>query len=195
MHKSINCIVTGVGGQGTILASKLIAQTAIRLGKPARTAETIGMAQRGGSVVSHVRIGAAFSPLIPLSGADLILGFEPGETVRVLPYLKDGGLVIAANTVIQPVMASLTGQAYSGEAMLDYLREHVGRLAVVDTEQICADCGSARVINTALLGYAAASGVLGFGLAELEEEVRQSVKSRYVEMNITAMRAGADFAG
>ena len=85
----MNCLLAGVGGQGTVLASKLIAQSAMNRGLNARTAETIGMAQRGGCVVSHVRVGEKIhSPLIPQHKADLIIGFEPAEAVRCLPYLK-----------------------------------------------------------------------------------------------------------
>ena len=80
----MNCILAGVGGQGTVLASKLIAQAGLSSGQMVRTAETIGMAQRGGCVVSHVRIGDAASPLIPERCADLILAFEPAEAVRCL---------------------------------------------------------------------------------------------------------------
>ena len=85
---STNIILCGVGGQGTILASRLIAAAALRSGIQIRTAETIGMAQRGGSVFSHIRLGdGAASPLIARGTADLIIGFEPGETVRQLPFL------------------------------------------------------------------------------------------------------------
>ena len=105
MNKSI--LLAGVGGQGTVLASKLIAQAAIDLGFPARTAETIGMAQRGGCVVSHVRIGEAHSPLIPKGKADIIIGFEPAEAVRCLPYLKEEGVVVTTKKAIKPVTASV----------------------------------------------------------------------------------------
>lgn len=87
----VNCILTGVGGQGTVLAAQLIAGAAMRRGIPVRTAETIGMAQRGGHVVSHVRLGGAYSPLVPRASADLLIGFEPAEAVRCYPYLKQGG--------------------------------------------------------------------------------------------------------
>lgn len=84
-----NIILCGVGGQGTVLASKLIAAAAMEKGIPVMSAETIGMAQRGGSVFSHVRMGEnLYSPMIAKGTADMILGFEPGETVRMLPYLK-----------------------------------------------------------------------------------------------------------
>ncbi|MCL2267332.1 MAG: 2-oxoacid:acceptor oxidoreductase family protein, partial [Treponema sp.] len=86
---TFNCIIAGVGGQGTVLASKLIAAAAMKKGFDARTTETIGMAQRGGSVFGHIRIGDnIFSPLVPLGKADAIIAFEPSEAVRQLPYLS-----------------------------------------------------------------------------------------------------------
>ena len=141
MNKSI--LLAGVGGQGTVLASKLIAQAAIDLGFPARTAETIGMAQRGVCVVSHVRIGEAHSPLIPKGKADIIIGFEPAEAVRCLPYLKEEGVVVTTKKAIKPVTASLSGSSYDGTEMIDYLTRNQEKLVVVDGEKICAACGSA----------------------------------------------------
>ena len=133
MNKSI--LLAGVGGQGTVLASKLIAQAAIDLGFPARTAETIGMAQRGGCVVSHVRIGEAHSPLIPKGKADIIIGFEPAEAVRCLPYLKEEGVVVTTKKAIKPVTASLSGSSYDGTEMIDYLTRNQEKLVVVDGEK------------------------------------------------------------
>ena len=101
---TVNIILSGVGGQGTILAAKLLAQAAMNRGETVKTAETIGMAQRGGSVVSHVRIGERIqSPLIPLAHADLIIGFEPAEAIRCLPYLRENGIVIMSSKVIVPM--------------------------------------------------------------------------------------------
>ena len=92
-----NIILCGVGGQGTVLASKLIAAAAMEKGIPVMSAETIGMAQRGGSVFSHVRMGEnLYSPMIAKGTADMILGFEPGETVRMLPYLVLNVLMLGA---------------------------------------------------------------------------------------------------
>ena len=105
------------------LASRLIAQAAMNNGHAARTAETIGMAQRGGCVVSHVRVGEEIhSPLVPKGGADLILGFEPAEAVRALPYLKPDGVVITSTKAIRPVTASLTGSDYDGTEAIAYLK-------------------------------------------------------------------------
>ena len=124
-----NCLLCGVGGQGVVLASRLIAYAAMEKGNFVRTAETIGMAQRGGSVVSHVRIGdEIYSPQVPVGSADVILAFEPGEAVRCLPYLKKDGLVIADSRIVKPVTASLGGSSYNAEEMTAYLEKHAGKL-------------------------------------------------------------------
>ncbi len=103
-----NIVLCGVGGQGIVLAAKLLAATAMEKGLNVMSAETIGMAQRGGSVFSFVKIGDQVdTPMMGNGTADLIIGFEPGETVRVLPYLKQGGTVITSDRPVVPVSASL----------------------------------------------------------------------------------------
>ena len=151
----MNCILAGVGGQGTVLASKLNAQAGRTAGRQVRTAETIGMAQRGGCVVSHVRTGdVVLSPLVPLGQADVLIGFEPAEAVRCLPYLKAEGTAIVCTKAVRPVTASLTGSAYDGSEMVEYLQKNVPHLILVDGEAICAAVGSPRALNVALLGAA-----------------------------------------
>lgn len=187
-----NVLLCGVGGQGTVLASRLIALAAMEKGMDARGAETIGMAQRGGSVVSHVRIGGEIhSPLIPHGGADVIIGFEPAEAVRCLPYLKRGGYMVVSPAPIRPVTASLTGGAYRGTEMMDYLQKSLDRLAVVDGASICARCGSPKVLNVALLGAAVASGLMGITLEEMEQAVKDRVPEKFRDMNIMALKLGA----
>lgn len=188
-----NCLLCGVGGQGVVLASRLIAYAAMEQGDFVRTTETIGMAQRGGSVVSHVRAGEeVHSPLIPAGGADVILAFEPGEAVRCLPYLKEGGLVITNSRIVKPVTASLGGSSYSGDEMLDYLEKKTGRVIVVDGDEICRRAGSPKVLNTALLGAAAKSGALGISMNEMLEAVRKNVKEKYIALNETALKLGGE---
>ena len=110
-----NYLLCGVGGQGTVLAAKVIAEAAIARGEDVKTTETIGMAQRGGPVTSFVRTGENIhSPIIPLGTADAILGFEPGEVVRNLSYLKPGGTVVVNSKAQMPVTAALTGSDYNG---------------------------------------------------------------------------------
>lgn len=188
-------IIAGVGGQGIVLASKLIARTALAAGCTARTSETIGMAQRGGSVVSHVRVGEAgapvHSPLVPLGSARTVLGFEPGEAVRALPYLAAGGTVVVNARPVPPVTAALTRTEYDGSEMLAYLGRCGPTLVVVDGDAVCAEVGSPKVLNTALLGAAAAAGALGFTVDEIERTIRATMPERFVEMNVRALRAGA----
>lgn len=192
----INCLLTGVGGQGTVLASKLLAHCAIERGLAARTAETIGMAQRGGSVVSHVRIGddgdisKIYSPLIPSGCADIIIGFEPGEAVRSLHYLKKGGTVVVGSRAIKPTTDSLGKTSYEAAPMLDYLRAKVEKLVVVDSESICNECGSSRVLNIVLLGAACASGGLGISEQDMISAITAMVKPAYLQMNLRAFGMG-----
>ncbi|MBC8571155.1 indolepyruvate oxidoreductase subunit beta [Zongyangia hominis] len=189
---NISAMLSGVGGQGTVLASKLIALSAMQKGLFARTAETIGMAQRGGCVVSHVRIGEDIhSPMIPLGGADLILGFEPAEAVRCLPYLKEGGTVVVSAKEVKPVTAALGGNDYSAQEMLSFLQDHAGHAVIVDTAAICEKCGSAKVLNVALLGAAAATGALGLTLEEMEGALRKRLPEKFLPMNLEALRLGA----
>lgn len=185
-------LLCGVGGQGTILASKLIAQAAMNKGMDAKSAETIGMAQRGGSVVSHVRIGEEiYSPMIPLGKADVIIGFEPGEAVRALPYLKEDGRMVVCPDSIQPVTASLGIGGYEGNECVEYLKSRVKNLVVVPGREICEKCGSSKVLNTALLG-AAAGDVLGLELKEIKKAVSDLVPERFHALNQKALELGAE---
>ena len=179
---SKNCLLCGVGGQGVILASKLIACAAMEQGLKVRTSETIGMSQRGGSVVH--------SPMIPEGQADLILAFEPAEAVRSLSYLKKGGAVVVNQKAVQSAVSTLSQQGYEGDEMIEYLRAQDLRLYVVDGEELCARVGSSKVLNVALLGTAAASGALGITPEEMEREIRRRVKPAYVEMNVKALALG-----
>lgn len=193
MSGRTNIIIAGVGGQGTVLASKLVARAAMDAGMSVRTSETIGMAQRGGSVVSHVRVSDApiASPLMASGAADTLLGFEPGEAVRCLHYLRPGGCAVVNAHAVAPVAAALARTGYSGEAMLARLRECGARLIVVDGDAICAGIGSPKVLNVALLGAAAAAGALGFTAEQLAAAIRATVRPQFVDMNIQALHAGA----
>ena len=193
MRNYILYILAGVGGQGTVLASKLIASCAMRRGQKARTAETIGMAQRGGCVVSHVRVGEdTYSPLVPLGEADLIIGFEPAEAVRNLPYLREGGAVVVSSRAVKPITDAFSPKKYDGADMLDYLRRQVHTM-VVDADRACREAGSYKALNMALLGAAASAGVLGIGMEELEQAIRERLPEKLHEINLRAARAGAKY--
>lgn len=183
-----NILLCGVGGQGTVLASKLIAAAAMKKGLSVMSAETIGMAQRGGSVFSHIRIGDNLhSPMIAAGTADILIGFEPGETVRMLPYLKKDGQVIVSSHAIIPVTAVLSNGSYDSEAMLAYLKQTVAHLLVIDTEEACLALGSSKVLNILLLGAAIESGALGLTETEIKDAIKERLPERFHELNFRAL--------
>lgn len=183
-----NIVLCGVGGQGTVLASKLIAAAAMSVDIPVMSAETIGMAQRGGSVFSHLRMGEdIFTPMIGEGEADLILGFEPGETVRMLPYLKKGGQVVVSNRPVMPVTASVSGSSYRGQDMLEYLERNVEHLMIVDTEKACEELGSAKVLNVLMLGAALKTDTLGLSKEAVEQVMLQRLPEKFHELNLRAL--------
>lgn len=189
MNKDI--LICGVGGQGTVLASKLIASAAMSEGNVVHSAETIGMAQRGGSVTSHCRIGnKAFSPLIPMGNADMILAFEPAEAVRNFKYLKKDGIVIVNNEPIKPITESLKNMGYDGKAMIEFLKQNAKECITLNSEEICGPLGSARFFNIAILGVAAGSGYLGIDANSIIHEIETKVKAKFVEINKKAFAIG-----
>ena len=187
-----NIILCGVGGQGTVLASKLTAAASMAKGLNVRSAETIGMAQRGGSVLSYLRIGECASPLINNGCADLIIGFEPAETVRALSYLKEGGIVITSDRAMMPVTAALKGSDYEGSKMTDYLKSleggRIGKLVIVNTDDAMRDLGSPKVMNMVLLGAAARGGFLGeVTIDDIRQALVKKVKPQFHELNFKAL--------
>ena len=180
MKKDI--LICGVGGQGTVLASKIIAASAMDEGSAVHSAETIGMAQRGGS---------AYAPLIPQGAADMILAFEPAEAVRNLGYLKKDGIVIVNRVPVKPVTESLQDTGYDGTEMIAYLQKKCSCI-VIDAEKICAPFGSSRYFNIAILGVAVGSGRLGISKETVLAELERRVPSKYVETNKAAFYAGVE---
>ena len=183
---SKNIIICGVGGQGTVLAAKVLSQAAISDGERVLSAETIGMAQRGGSVVSHVRIGEdVYSPLVPQGQADVLIAFEAAEAVRNIAFLKQGGSVIVNKKVVQPVTASLSGKAFDENEMISYLEKVAGNVIAVDTDQACKDLGSSKVVNMVLLGAASKTGLISKD--ELKAALKLLVKPEFYELNVRAI--------
>ena len=181
-------VLCGVGGQGTVLASKLIAAAAMDKGLDVMSAETIGMAQKGGSVFSHLRVGRrVHTPMIAKGTADIIIAFEPAEAVRMLPYLKEGGSVIVNSHAVKPVTSVLKDSGYDGSEMVGYLKENVENLTVIDCEKACREIGSPKVTNMVLLGAAVRSGVLDFTMEEITETMKRMVKPQFQEANVAAL--------
>lgn len=188
MKKDI--MICGVGGQGTVLASKIIAASAMDEGSAVHSAETIGMAQRGGPVTSHVRIGeGAYSPLIPVGGADLLIAFEPSEAVRNLRYLKKDGFVIVNRVPVKPTTLG-SSEGYDGKAEIAFLQSKCDCL-VVDSDALCAPFGSSKFFNVAVIGAAAGTGKLGIGADTIRSTIVRIVPERFQEKNLAAFDAGS----
>lgn len=189
-----NIILCGVGGQGTVLASKLISSVAMEKGLKVMSAETIGMSQRGGSVFSFIRIGdEVLTPMIGEGEADIIIAFEPGEAVRMLPYLKEDGQMIVSAAEVMPVMATLTGEDYQGKQMLDYLTTKVKQLIVADTEDACNKIGTTKALNVFLLGVAVFKGALGITEEELKKVIQNKVPEKFHKLNFKALECAKEY--
>lgn len=188
-------IIAGVGGQGQVLASRLIGAAAIASGYPARTGENIGMAQRGGSVVSNVRIGdEEQSATVPSGQADLIIGFEICETARAMKKLKPGGRVILSDLVVKPVTVSLGMQAYDREKMLEYIKKNAESLTVLDAAELAIKAGSVKAANVVMLGAAAGSGAMPLEREAFYKALEMNLPAKYLELNKTAFELGYQYA-
>ena len=160
-----------------------------------KTAETIGMAQRGGSVFSHVRLGdGVASPLMARGTADLIIAFEPAEAVRQLPFLKPDGCVVVSSRPVVPVSAMTGGPAYEYEAIMAYLREQVANLVVVDADHAAAELGSAKCLNVVLLGAASRAGELGLTEEDLLAAIHTLLPNKLWELNEQALKYTASLS-
>jgi indolepyruvate ferredoxin oxidoreductase, beta subunit len=185
MAKSI--LLVGVGGQGTILASKLLSIGLLEAGYEVKMSEIHGMSQRGGSVSSQVRYGdQVFSPVIELGGADVLVSFELMEALRWLEYLKPDGKVIVNNYRINP-MPVVTGEATYSEGIAEELSA-AAQTAYINAGEIAEQIGDPRVMNIVLLG----ATVKAMGLTEINWEniIAGNVKQDFAALNIEAFNAG-----
>lgn len=188
-----NILICGTGGQGIVLTSRLLAKACAERGEAVRTAETIGMAQRGGCVASHVRIGECASPLVPAGEADLIIAFEPSEAVRSLKYLKPDGKILVCTTPIVPVTAAKDGN-YDGKAALEYLKTLESEVFIFDGDAFEASCGGAKALNVGILSAAVALGLCPMSEEELEAALNRPPLNRRVEQNRKAVEEGKKLA-
>lgn len=187
-QKKFDLLITGVGGQGAILASDIIGKAAVAAGLPIRAAETHGMAQRGGSVVNHIRIGEDFGSMIPKKGADLMLALEPMEAVRYLDFLKDGGVVIVnTQTVLSVTVTSGLAKYPEVSDILDVLSEKY-IVKAFNADELAFEAGSRLAMNVVMVG--AVSGYLPIPKETLLESVKALVPQKTVEVNLRAFEMG-----
>ena len=188
MTKSI--MLVGVGGQGTILASKLLTIDLMEAGYDVKMSEIHGMSQRGGSVSSQVRYSKdqVYSPVIEIGGADMIVSFEKVEALRYLKYLKEGGTIVANNYKMESV-ATITGKAeYKVEEVDKKLKELNAK--VINAADKATELGNAKVMNIILLGTV----IKGMHLEDIDWEqiIRDNVKEKFIDINIRALHEGME---
>ncbi len=187
----ISIVITGVGGQGTLLASKILAAAAGAKGLFVRTSETIGMAQRGGCVSSHLRIDAKdLSPIIPEHHGDILLAFEPAEAVRMLPKMKESaGCVVNTDCVI-PTNVALGRGVYLEKEYLELLKKKFPKAVFIEGARAALAAGDIRTLNVVILGAASGAGILPFSADEILSAMQACVKPKLLAMNEKAFEAG-----
>jgi indolepyruvate ferredoxin oxidoreductase beta subunit len=185
-----NILIAGVGGQGILLASEVLGEAFLRSGSDVKKSEVHGMAQRGGSVTTHLRYGPkVFSPLIEPGTADLLLAFEKIEALRFAHFLAPQGVAIVNTQEIYPASVATGREAYPADTA-ERLRAVTGRLFLVDALGAALTLQAVRAVNVVMVG--AASHFLPFPPAAYEEALRARMSERMARVNIQALRAGRD---
>ncbi len=191
-----NVLIVGVGGQGVLLASRVLGEAAMQAGHEVVMSEVHGMAQRGGSVSSVVRFGeGVLSPLVPLGGADVILGFEPVETYRALPYAKAGGAVVTDTTPVPPSTVISGKDTYpSTEELLSGMRSAGLRVVGFEASAEAQKVGTRLAANSVLLGALCGSGALPLESSAVRTILLESVREKFRELNGRAFDSGFEIA-
>lgn len=188
MKNTKNVMIVGVGGQGSLLASKLLGRLLLSEGLDVKVSEVHGMSQRGGSVVTYVRYGEhVYSPVIDEEGAEFIVSFELLEAARWLPYLKKDGVIVTNTQQIDP-MPVITGNAIYPEDLVQKMKETGAKVDALNCLELAEKAGSAKAVNLVLMGRLS-------HYFDLEEEkwqkaIEESVPSKFLEMNRKAFELG-----
>lgn len=187
----LDIVISGVGGQGSILASRALALAAMESGLEVRTSEVIGMAQREGSVTSHVRMGEKlYGAIIPDRRADILLGLELAETVRSLGKLKPGGIIIASSSTIVPVSVRLGNSSYDPEALANHLKDRAENVVFLDVDGLSRRAGHPKTANAVILGSLSALPGLPFSPGGLFRAVSSLVPEKLINVNKAAFDLG-----
>lgn len=181
-------MIVGVGGQGTLLASRLLGAALLSENYDVKVSEVHGMSQRGGSVVTYVKYGEeVFSPIVREGQADFILAFEQLEAARWLPFLKKGGTMIANSQKIDP-MPVVIGNAQYPDGVLEAIRATGTNLVEADALSLAVEAGSPKAVNVVLIGVMASRMDLPY--AVWEKAIRVTVPEKFLEMNLRAFKLG-----
>jgi indolepyruvate ferredoxin oxidoreductase, beta subunit len=182
-------VIVGVGGQGVILISDVVGRAAVLAGKPVCGAETHGMAQRGGSVINHTRIGCSFSPLVALGGADVLLALEPGEALRFARYLSPEGVALVNTRPVFPPTVTAGLASYPPlPKILSSLSQHCSRVLDMDATALAGKAGTIQAMNVVMLG--ALSCFIPLTEESILQCLAQVVPGRFLEANKRAFALG-----
>lgn len=188
INKTTNVLIVGVGGQGTLLTSRILADVAVQAGYDVKVSEIHGMAQRGGSVVTQVRYGhKVYSPIIKKGDADILLAFEKVEAARWLDYLKESGKVIVNNERVDPLPV-MSGKVRYPDNIVDRIKALVPDTILVNATDIAVQCGNVKAANVVLLGVL--TQAIGLPAGDVEEAIRHRVPAKALEVNLQAFREG-----
>lgn len=191
MNQRLRIYLTGVGGQGTLTATTLLSRTVMDQNLEVVSGEIHGMAQRGGVVESTVLLGGWHSPSIYHGEADVILGFEPLETLRALPYLAKGGFVLSSTEFVPPPGVNMGRECLPDFSVIEAaVREVAGKCWFLPLQTLGREAGSVQSGNTAMLGALCASSVMPFGPEALREGVRKHLPPKIVDVNLRALDLG-----
>ena len=191
MSEVKNILLVGVGGQGTILASKILTSGLMEAGYDVKMSEIHGMSQRGGSVSTQVRYGdKVLSPIVGMGSADVIVAFETMEALRWLPYLKKGGSIVVNDFVINPAPVN-QGQAEYPEGIIEDLAAKV-KVVSLKAGDMAAELGNPKAMNVVLLG-ALVKAIGTLDDVDWMKHIEKNVKPKFVELNKKAFPAGYDF--
>lgn len=184
----LNIMIVGVGGQGSILASKIIGNVGLINSCDVKMAEVHGMAQRGGSVVTSIKLGEkVYSPLVETGEADLILAFEQLEGLRSVEHLHPEGTMIVNSQQIDP-MPVIIGNAEYPENILDKIKEKYDNIITLDALEMAKQAGSMKTVNTVVLGVM--STLVDFDKEDWIQSIKKYVPSEFVDINLKAFEAG-----
>ena len=192
MVKEFNILITGVGGQGVILMSELLGKSAVKDGLRVRGSEILGMAVRGGSVTSIIRIGdEVYGPLIPMGKCDTLVGMEPSEALRNVTYLSKSSLVILNTAATIPFTVSLGKSKYPGlDEILRKLSQASGRVVKLDAAQLAQQAGSLLTTNIVMLGALFSSEQLPINIETIKETIQARFPAKAAPVNIKAFDLG-----
>jgi len=192
MVKEFNILITGVGGQGVILMSELLGKSAVKDGLRVRGSEILGMAVRGGSVTSIIRIGdEVYGPLIPMGKCDALVGMEPSEALRNVTYLSKSSLVILNTAATIPFTVSLGKSKYPGlDEILRKLSQASGRVVKLDAAQLAQQAGSLLTTNIVMLGALFSSEQLPINIETIKESIQARFPAKAAPVNIKAFDLG-----